>query len=248
MAGVSYSDVTTELLDRIPEFKESVLYDPDELEFSYAVWGGFSSWITTYIRRLPLVQVDTDPLVIRVFDLANELLSSDDDDTQTIVCVELLENFYMHGRTLALGRRKLPPEHVTWLDRQGALLGTSDYYFEGEVVASNGLDKLADVFAQSSLDIEVKKSAIDGSLYLGEGEFSDDVDPGPTTGPRHVFCNDLGTNANINEALALLDQLSERLEANKVPHHIALYRVEGSQDILTTRFDFDWSDDQSYDT
>ncbi len=126
MPGVPYKDVVKVLLDRFPEFMESDDYYSDEMDIPYVIWGGFGRFVTNYMRRLPTDRLDNDPLVIRVFDFANELMDSDDPETRTIVVVELLENFYMYRKTLELARRKLKKEHLTWLERQGKWLWTSD--------------------------------------------------------------------------------------------------------------------------
>ena len=127
MPGVPYKDVVEVLLNRFPEFMETKYYDSDNSDLAYVVWGGFGSFVTTYMRSLPADRLDDDTLVAKVFDLANELMDSDDPETRTIVVVELFENFYMYRKTLELARRKLKKEHLTWLERQGKWLWTSDF-------------------------------------------------------------------------------------------------------------------------
>lgn len=116
MAGVAYADVIEVLLNRFPEFVETEYYDMANADLAYIVWAGFGSYVTDYMRELPADRLDGDPFVARVFDLANELMDSDDPNTRTIVVVELFEHFYMYWKTLELARRKLKPEHLPSLE------------------------------------------------------------------------------------------------------------------------------------
>ena len=121
-----YKDVVEVLLDRFSEFKETEYYDSANSDLAYVVWGGFGRFVTTYMRNLPADRLDNDMLVARVFEFANELMDSDDPETQNIVVVELFENFFMYRKILELARRKLKKKHLTWLERQGTWLRTSD--------------------------------------------------------------------------------------------------------------------------
>ncbi len=127
MPGVPYKDVVKVLLDRFPEFMESDDYYSDELDIPYVIWGGFGRFVTNYMRRLPADRLDDDPLVIRVFDFANELMDSDDPDTLDIVGIELFENFCMYQKTLELARRKLKKEHLTSLEDTARDFGFKAY-------------------------------------------------------------------------------------------------------------------------
>jgi hypothetical protein len=132
MAGIRYSDVVKVLLERFPEFREHKEFQLVDLDLAYSVWGTFGRYITDYMRRLPTTELDENDLVNRVFDLANDLMDSGDDDTQTIVVIELFENFYSYRKTLEIARRKLHPRHRHWLEKQGAIIATSDLDYEDE--------------------------------------------------------------------------------------------------------------------
>lgn len=126
MTGVRFEGVVSVLLAHFPEFLETEDYKHCDLELAYSVWGGFGQFVTNYIRSMPTDRLDDDPLVVRLFDFVNELMSSGDADTQTIVIIELFENFYGYRKTLDLARRKLRPEHLPWLEKQGEWFQTLD--------------------------------------------------------------------------------------------------------------------------
>ena len=133
MPKYAYKDVIAILLEHFPEFTETENFKHGVFpEIAYSVWGAFGQYITDYMLKLPASELDSDELVARTFDLANELLDSGDDETQTIVVIELFENFYSYRKTLNLARRKLLPRHLHWLEKQGQWISTSDQNLENE--------------------------------------------------------------------------------------------------------------------
>ena len=166
MAGVAYEDVGKVLLERFPEFTESHHYDPDDVDVPYMLWSGFGNFVTTYIRRSPAERLDGDSFVARVFDLANELMDSEDPVTNDVVITELLENFSAYRKTFELARRKLKTEHLTWLERQRDLSDSADLHYEGELISHRGLDVLARLVKECSWCIEVRWVESTGMRYL----------------------------------------------------------------------------------
>jgi len=243
MPGVPYKDVVKVLLDRFPEFMETDDYDPDDLDLPYMLWGGFGRFITTYMRRLPAERLDDDPLVARVFDLANEFMDSDDINTNDIVVVELFENFYMYRKTLELARRKLKPEHLTWLNRQGGWLGTSDLHYEGELVSPRGLDVLANLFADCSWLIKVRRSVPGDTPYMEAYDERIGLTMDPGQGPRYSFFGAGRSWTERDEARRLLDELSHCLVQGDIVHRIALYRT-GREDVLLHYLHHRWPQGQ----
>ena len=122
--NVRSEEVVKVLLAHFPEYLETGKFEYCDIDLPYTVWGGFGLYITDYIRSLPTDRLDDDYLVVRLFDFVNELMSTGDDDTQTIVVIELFENFYSYRKTIDLARRKLLAEHVPWLEKQGTWLRT----------------------------------------------------------------------------------------------------------------------------
>ena len=243
MAGVAYKDIVTVLLDRFPEFKETEDFkwgiDP---EIPYSVWGAFGRFITTYMRRLPADALNNDELVNRVFDFANELMDSGDDDTKTIVVIELFENFYMYRKTLELGRRKLKSKHVTWLNRQGAWLGTSDLNFEGELVAPNGLGSLEWLLSKCSWNINVIKYTDIATPRMASHDHRIELETDPGDGPKYTFFGDAGYSEA--EASQLLGELSQLLIRGDVAHRIQLCR-SGHADVFLECFRHRWPGDNT---
>ncbi|MBE9555822.1 MAG: hypothetical protein IMF08_03110 [Proteobacteria bacterium] len=240
MAQIAYNDVVDILLERFPEFKETEDFKWGiYLDLSYSVWGAFGRYITTYMNRLPADRVEADELVNRVFDFANEMMDGGDDDTQTIVVIELFENFYTYRKTLELGQRKLKPQHVTWLERQGVWLGTCDLHYEGELVAPNGLDSLRSLVSGCSWDVRLTRPHRDALPRLESNATPVDLrmDPGP--GPHHTFFGDAEREA---DARRLLGEFSERIAHGDIAHRIRLYRT-GKADILLEDFRHRWRDD-----
>lgn len=126
MARYEYKDVIKVLLERFPEFAETENFREGVFhDIPYSVWGAFGHYITDHIRKVPVDRLDEDDLTNRVFSLANDLMESGDDETQTIVVIELFENFYSYRKTLKLARRKLHPRHRPWLEKQGQWLTAS---------------------------------------------------------------------------------------------------------------------------
>jgi hypothetical protein len=237
---IAYNDVVDILLERFPEFKETEDFKWGiDLDIPYSVWGAFGRYITTYMNRLPADRIEADELVNRVFDFANEMLDRGDDDTHTIVVIELFENFYTYRKTLELGRRKLKSQHVNWLERQGFWLGTLDLHYEGELVAPNGLDSLRSLVSGCSWGIGVLRRSHDPSQRLesNDGRIDLEMDPGP--GPHHTFFGDAKREA---DARRLLGEFSERLAHGDIAHRIRLYRT-GKADILLEEFRHRWRDD-----
>lgn len=127
MAKFKYENVIEILLERFPEFTETEDFREGVFQdIPYSVWGAFGNYITNHIRSAPAGALEDDDLTNRVFDLANKLMDSGDDETQTIVVIELFENFYSYSKTLELARKKLHPRHVPWLEKQGLWIATSD--------------------------------------------------------------------------------------------------------------------------
>lgn len=245
MPGVPYKDVVKVLLERFPEFAETDGYDPDELDSAYIVWGSFGRYVTTYMRRLPAERLDDDPLVAKVFDLANELMDSDDPETHSIVVIELLEYFYMYRKTLELARRKLKKEHLTWLERQGLQLGTSDLHFEGELISPRGLDILARIFKECSWRIEVRWIEADGTRYIESYDPRVELEMEPSQGPRYAFFGSTHKTAKSDTDLArrLLGELSKCLAEGDIVHRIQLQRT-GRTDVFLDYFHHRWPQGQ----
>lgn len=249
MAKIAYSQVVDLLLDRFPEFKETEEYRwvADDLELPYAVWGAFGRRMTTYMRRLPADRVDSDEMVDRVFDFANEMMDCGDDNTQTIVVVELFENFYMYRRTLELGRRKLKPEHVVWLEKQGHWLGTCGLHYEGGLVEPERLAALHWLLDGCSWDVRVRGHvhAVGTRpvepLRLESNDARLDLEMDPGAGPRFTFFGDGSREA---DARALLGEFSERLAGGDIAHCIRLYRVTARADIVLQEFRHRWPPDE----
>ena len=124
MSEVPYENAVEILLDRFPEFLKSELSEEDLTEGAYYIWGVFGTFATNYICSLPKDQLDRDPFVSRIFELANDLMSNGDLEMQNLVVIELFENFYGHRKTLDLARRKISAEHLPWLEKQGEWLNT----------------------------------------------------------------------------------------------------------------------------
>ena len=126
MAEIAYKDVVSLLLERFPEFREDERFCSDELNMPYSIWGGFGRYIIERLRAIPDEQIDDDPLVNRLFDFANQMLSNGDEETQNIVVIELLENFYKRRKTYDLASRKLDASNLPFLEHPGKWLKLPD--------------------------------------------------------------------------------------------------------------------------
>ena len=241
MPGVLYQDVVKVLLDRFPEFMESQHYIADDLEFSYAIWGGFGRFVTNHMRRIPADRLDDDPFVAKVFDFTNELMDSDDPDTQTIVVIELLEQFYMYQKTLELARRKLKREHLTWLERQSWVGTPEDLHYEGELIAPQGLEALREPLSRCSWDIKVRRDYRYSPLFMESHDSRIRIEMDRTEEPCYAFFGSAGTAAKSDVELAcgLLDELSQILMRGDIVHRIRLYRT-GLADVLVGYFHHLW--------
>lgn len=252
MAKIAYSQVVDLLLDRFPEFKETEEYwlVADDLELPYIVWGTFGRYITTYMNRLPADRVDSDEMVNQVFDFANEMMDGGNDDTRTIVVVELFENFYSYRKTLELGRRKLKREHLKYLEAMLGYFGTCDLHYEVEMIAPNGLAPLHWLLDGCSWNVGVRghvqpigtEQVEPLNLESYDGRLDLEMDPGP--GPRYTFFGDAEREA---DARALLGEFSERLAGGDIAHSIRLYRVTDRADILLQDFRHRWPPDAAGD-
>ncbi|WP_299396172.1 hypothetical protein [Pelagibius sp.] len=116
MAEIAYKDVVPLLLERFPEFREDERFNPDELDMPYSIWGGFGRYITELLFAIPEGELDNHPMVHRVFDFTNEMMSKGDEETRNIVVIELFENFYEHRKTYDLARRKLTESNLPALE------------------------------------------------------------------------------------------------------------------------------------
>lgn len=245
MAGVAFKDVVPVLLERFPEFKETEDFKWGiDLEFSYSVWGAFGRFITNYIRRLPADELEDDDLVTRVFDLANELMDSDDVDTHGIVVIELFENFYSYQKTLELARRKLKQQHLEWLEKQGAMFRTSNLHYEGELMAPNGLDSLKPLLAGCSWGITVRRCSESGIPRMESNNCKIDLEMDPGHGPKFTFFG--AARRDPVEARRLLGELSQLLAQVDIAHRIRLYQT-GRADVLLENFHHRWPRDKSTD-
>ncbi|MEP3277051.1 MAG: hypothetical protein ABJN26_06225 [Stappiaceae bacterium] len=126
MAKFLYENIVEILLERFPEFSRSEHYDKQDHDLPYAVWSGFGTFIANHIHSVPEHQLESDTLVVKLFEFANELMSDGDDDVQTIVVIELFEMFYVDRIMLTLARHKIRSEHISWLERQGEWLKAGD--------------------------------------------------------------------------------------------------------------------------
>ncbi len=240
MPKFAYKDVISILLDRFPEFAETEDFrSGTDHEIPYSVWGVFGHYITDYIRRLPVETIDDDELVARVFDFANELMESGDDDTQTIVVIELFENFYPYRKTFRVARRKLKPQHLTWLERQGDWLRQSKFHYEAELFAPNGLDALAPSLARCSWEPKVTRFDADKDPRLEADGDHIDLTMDATPGPRHAFFGDVWRSES--EARQLLEELSGLLTRIDIAHRIELYRTDRADSRLE-EFRHRWPD------
>ena len=241
--GVAYKDVVKVLLERFPEFKETEDFkegvDPD---IPYSVWGAFGRFITAYLRRLPCDALDDNDLANRLFHFANELMDTGDDETQTIVVIELFENFYMYRKTLELGRRKLKPKHVAWLEKQGEWLGTSDLHYEGELIAPNGLDNLKWLLSGCSWNIDVIQYTNIETPRMVSHDQRIELETDPGNGPRYTFFGDAACSEV--EVQQLLDELSQLLIRGDIAHRIQLYQ-SGHTDVLLKCFRHHWPGDNT---
>ena len=189
----------------------------------------------------PAERLDDDPVVARVFDLANELMDSDDINTNDVVVVELFENFYMYRKTLELARRKLKPEHLTWLERQGVWLGTSDLHYEGELIAPQGIDTVAGLFDGTSWPVILLRSDRSKAPYLEAHSHPVELQMEPEQGPQHAFYGAAGSNADL--AHRRLGELSQCLAQGDILHRIVLYRT-GHEDVLLEYLHHRWPQGQ----
>ncbi len=245
MPGIPYKDVVKVLLDRFPEFRETREYQSSYPDIAYDVWGGFGRFATTYMRRSPAERLVDDPFVDRVFDLANELMDSDDPETHSIVVIELLENFHAYRKTLELARRKLKKEHLTWLERQGDVSRSADLHFEGELISPRGLDVLARLFKQCSWRIEVGWFEPNGTRYIASHDPRIELEMEPSKGPRYAFFGSPWETGKpgVGMARRLLGELSQRLAQGDIVHRITLYRT-GLEDVLLDYFHHRWPQGQ----
>ncbi|NIA70681.1 hypothetical protein HBA54_18955 [Pelagibius litoralis] len=122
MAEIAYKDVVPLLLERFPEFREDERYRPEEVDLPYSIWGGFGRYITELVSELPDDELDDHPVVARLFDFTNEMMSGGDEETQSIVAIELFENFYEYRKTYDLAWRKLDPTHHFWFEKVSQFL------------------------------------------------------------------------------------------------------------------------------
>jgi hypothetical protein len=243
MAGVAYKDVVPVLLERFPDFVESDYYDPEDLDLSYLMWGNFARYAMHYLRRQPAERLDDDPFVERVFALANDLMDSHDPDTNTIVTIELFENFYMYRKTLELARRKLKPEHREWLEKQGAMFGTSELHYDGELIAPQGLEPLTDLFHGCSWTIRVRQQGLGGRPCIEGIDNRIELTMVPGDGPRYAFFGDCHHICDQDLAHRLLDELSGCLARGDIAHRIRLIRT-GIKDEPLAYFHHRWPDGQ----
>lgn len=245
MPGVAYKDVIKVLLERFPEFLETEEYEFSDPDIAYSVWGGFGRFSTNYMRRLSAGRLDEDPFVNKVFDLAIEFLDSDDPDTQTIVVIELFENFAAYRKTFEIGRRKLAPRHFTWLERQ--VLGYEkpcDLHYEGEMIAPQGLEVLERTFAGCSWLIRVRRIEPGGRLVIEACDDRIELTMDPGGGPQYSFFGaphffGATKTRKVEEARCLLRELSERLTRGDIVHRIALCRTD-DDDVLLEVFEHRW--------
>lgn len=239
--GIAYSDAVEELLKRFPEFREWEGFDPDELDLPYCQFGDFARIATTRMRRIPAENLDDDPFVIRVFDFANDLMDSDDDETQNLTVVEFFENFYMYQKTLELSRRKLKNAHLADLERLSYLLGTSDLHYEGELIAPQGLDPLAAIFSECSWKIRVRRYDPDEPPYFEANDPRIKLTMDSGIGPKYTFFGaaHLTDYTAGNLSAVLLGELSQALTSADVAHRIQLFR-SGTEDDLLNTFQHRW--------
>lgn len=239
MAQIAHKGITTILLDRFPEFGTHDEFQWVDLELPYDVWAAFGQYITDYIRRQPSKMLDDDELVNRVFDFANELMDSGDDETQNIVIIELFENFYPYRKTFEVARRKLKPQHMTWLERQGDWLQHSNFHYEAELMAPNGLDGISGSLAHCSWEIKVKRRDTGRARRLECHDDRIDITMEWGDGPRYAFFGDVWQAES--EACQLLGELSGQLARIDTAHHIGLYQTYRA-DSLIEEFSHHWPD------
>lgn len=241
MAGIPYKDVVDVLLDRFPEFTATPEFEHFDLDLPYSVWGGFARFATTYLSRTPADRLDEDPFVARIFDLANDLMDSDDSDTQNIVIVELFENLAVYRKPLEVARRKLKKEHLTWLEKQTTWLRASDLHYEGELIAPQGLDALSETLSGCSWQIKVARDKPSAAPYIASYHKLIDLTMDPGKGPTYAFFGDISGTAETNGKVAcrLLDDLSQCLIKGDVAHRIDLYRTNLADELLES-FRHNW--------